>query len=339
MVGEANPAQAGGEVSEPLQVSRRWQAPVDPLSGLSARTQQVDIPQQGAQQEEPEQEEEREIQPQLQQEKPIKGDPYARARVLERERDREKRRVADLEQKLNSLTEAITRLAPQVQEEEEEQEPLNPIEAISRKTDRVLQEMNDLKKQREQEVQHQQLSQEEQIANRGIQSFMEQAEKAAPGVYQSAVAHLANVKITEYLEDNPDASEDEAKEHVAVWAREFKLRAMREGKNPGEEFLKRSAIHGFNPNVAAKPQKAPGAPKVAAPTPDPQVAFQEDLRRREALGSLSSMQGTAKVDPMKALSAIPDSKRVGAIMQEMKSRGRMNRPIPLEELLAHKMVK
>jgi hypothetical protein len=275
-----------------------------------------------------------------QQEKAIHGNPFARARIVERERDIERKRADKAEEQLTTLLEALNKSnLGQAQEEVEIEESLNPLEAISKKQDQVLLEVAEWKKQQTEKEQAQVEETEDSRANGLIQSFVAQAEQAAPGLYTAAVAHLSNVWVSEYLEDNPDADESDANEHVANRARELKLRAAANGLNPGQEFLRRSALVGFRPDLAKAAQKAPQAPKAPKPIPPPVQEIAQQQERRQALGSISSMQGSSTQDPMRGLASLPEKERVKALMSEMKNRGRMSRTIPLSETLAHKMVR
>lgn len=355
-----NPAQDSGAVSEPLQVSQRWQPKANPLDTLvdkivdgndigvpgapPVQPEPLRVQRQGRQQAPNAWQEAEDVggqefqEPQGAPEPPIKGNPFARIRVLEREKRLAEERNQRIEEQFIKLTESLSKLAPQEEEDpEEDLSTLNPIEAISKRQEMILERIESREKQEQEEKEREQITEEERAADIHIQSFIQRAEQAAPGVYPAAVAHLANVKMSEYLDDNPDVSVEDAEAEVGKWARGIKMRALREGKNPAEEFLRRSVQVGFNPNGAVKPQKAPGATNQQQVQPNPAQQIQAEQRRKEALGSLSNMQGTSVQDPIKGLNSLSEKERIRTLMGMSKERGRMNRPIPLHELLAHKI--
>jgi len=75
----------------------------------------------------------------------IKGSPYARIRVLERERALERKRADETAEQLALLAKVIDKAGIMQEEEFEEEEPTDPISRLERKQDATLKEINDFK--------------------------------------------------------------------------------------------------------------------------------------------------------------------------------------------------
>ena len=261
----------------------------------------------------------------------IKGSPYARIRVLKRERELERRRNNELAEQVTLLAKVVEK-AGLVEEEEEEEEPLDPISKIARGNEKMLQEFREYKEEREAKDANQQMSQIVGMANSQIQAFSAEADKIKPGMYAEAVAHLANVKMAEILEDDDSISESDAAAKVAEWANNIRIKAVKSGKNPGEEFMRRSVLHGYT--LPTAPAKA-AANKPVVPNATEQV--QKERARKDGLASISTVQGSPVNDPMKSTAGMSEKDRVRAIMQSQKDKGQMRRSAPLLETLAHKI--
>lgn len=334
------PAMSGAP--ERLEVTRSgWVPPVNPL--LALRGKEVDAEQVADGGEEVvEQEEVRSAQvavPQQVAQKPFKGDPYARMRVVEKEKKREKERADRLEQQLNTLLSAVQEKVLDAGEEEEDEEPLNPLDALAKKQDKILQRFDALEEVQREQVQLTEAQKVEQVANQNIKGFMEQANQVAPNLYQSAMAHLANAKMLEIMEDQ-DLSEEEATEKTAEWVANIKQKSVSRGENPGEVLFKRAVTLGFDANGYVNNSAGNSQPqKQKAPAKkNPAHELQEESKRRSGLGSISSMNGTSAQDPLKGIAALGEKDRVRTLMGVMKERGdlrRMRAP-SLQELLAHK---
>lgn len=264
----------------------------------------------------------------------IKGSPYARIRVLERERALERKRAEELQEQVALLAKVVDKAGIMQEEEYEEEEPTDPISRLERKQDATLKEINDfkesIKRDREASVERNITN----AADSAIREFAAKAEGVKPGLYQEAMAHLANVKLSEILEDNDEISEEDAKIELAKWVVGIKDKAVRNGKNPGEELMRRSLLHGFQ-------MPAPPTQSGKVPTQNGKENATEKIAkeksRKDGLGSISTVQGSPANDPMKNLAGMSERDRVRAIMNSQKERGQLRRSAPLSELLAHKI--
>lgn len=262
----------------------------------------------------------------------IKGSPYARIRVLERERELERRRNNELAEQVTLLAKVVEKAGLAEDDEVEEEEPLDPLSKIARGNEKMLQEFREYKEEREAKDANQQMSQIVGMANSQIQAFSAEADKIKPGMYAEAIAHLANVKMAEILDDDDSISESDAAAKVAEWANNIRIKAVKSGKNPGEEFMRRSVLHGYT--LPAAPAK-PVAPKPVVPNATEQV--QKERARKDGLASISTVQGSPVNDPMRSTAGMSEKDRVKAILQSQKDKGQMRRSAPLMETLAHKI--
>lgn len=256
----------------------------------------------------------------------IKGNPYARARVLERDNKKLRQKQADLEAKLNQV---LDRLAGGGQQEQVEQEPEDPVERIHYGIKKVADEQAALREEMQLEKQREKVSELASDANQTIQQFASRVEQVAPGAYKGAVAHLANLWISEKLEDE-DLSEEEAQFEVAKKAETLKLKWRSEGRDPGEEFFKRAIAAGFRFNVLQPQENAT-------------QQIQKEVKKRKGVASISGMSGAPTKNPMKRVinnTLTADSGReYHRTMSEMaKARGGYNKRISLSEILADKMI-
>lgn len=265
----------------------------------------------------------------------IKGSPYARIRVLEREREIERRRSRELEDQVALLAKVVDKAGIMDSEEEEEELPTDPLSQIARAQQATLKEIHDFKEESKKKEQAEAEEKLMQVADHGIRAFIEKANSVKPGLYQEAMAHLANVKISEFLEDDDSITEDEAKIKLAQWVVGLKEKAARSGKNPGEELLRRSVLHGYNVNIPAPSQSGRVSTQSGKENASDKIAKEKE--RKAGLGSISTVHGSPAADPVRNLANIPEKERVRAIMQSQKEKGQYRRSAPLSELLAHKI--
>lgn len=272
------------------------------------------------------------LQPQIQPEPEIKGNPYARIRVLEREKRLQEARERETNEKLSLIVQALEEGAG-AREQEDVIEDGDPISMLSRKQDAQAEALKELLKRQEDEKKHQELQQIEMHANTQIQEFAKMADGIEQDLYKKAVAHYVNVMLAEALEDT-DKTENEAAKDVGKQIADMKIKFVRAGKNPGEEFFKRAVLHGFQvPQVRAQQsaQQAQGKPSAKE-----QVAKAKD--KKDVLSSISSVQGTVKRDGVVDLGKLDEKDYFRRIVQLAKERGgSVYRTPSLSETLAHKM--
>lgn len=265
----------------------------------------------------------------------IKGSPYARIRVLERERALERKKSEELQEQVALLAKVVDRAGILTEEEEEEEEPTDPLSKIAYEQKKTREEILNFK----QEMQ----KKEEALAERSlhdtadyaIRSYAAKAETVKPGLYQEAMAHLANVKLSEILEDNDEISEEDAKIELAKWVVGVKEKAVRSGKNPGEELMRRSVLHGFQVSIPQNSKTGKAPSQIGKESATDKIA--REKAKKESLGTISTVQGSPANDPMKNLVNMSERERVRTILQTQKDRGQLRRSAPLSELLGHKI--
>lgn len=261
---------------------------------------------------------------------PVQGNPFARIRVLERERERERKRAEELQQQMTTLLKAVEEKLGGGEEEEivENLDPISRLERANQNLDKKLDKL----------VEHTQLTKEqeemmraESIANEKIREFAAKADGVEKDLYVKATTHLVNVWLSERL-TTTDESLEEAQVNVAKNIAGLKLKYLKQGLNPGEEFFKLSALHGF---VPSKPTAKPATDKAKV---DPKADIAKERAKKESLGSIGTLAGGASAGTTtKNLSNLNEKEYAAAMMALAKERGNMRRSIPLSETLAHKM--
>lgn len=349
MADSSNPATGGAPKVERLQLQRTWEPPSNPLLELTPVDGDVQAapsfqPQFEAQAEQGQHQEQVEVQPQQNgQRGNFKGDPFARMRILEKEKRKRDAKIEELEEQLSKLTSVIAEKLGEEGQEEEEVDPANPLEALVKGQQRVREEIAEL---RESQQKREEMSESEKIesfANQQIRGFAAEADKVAPGLYQNAMAYLANVKMMEQMDDH-DLSEEDARAAVADWVANIKQKALKGGENPGEVLFRRATMSGFDAHgfvVGVKGSPKQPAEKPAVKKPNAAAEIKQELQKKQALSSISGMQGSSTQDPLKGLAGLSESDRVKTIYSVMRERGDMRRmrSPSLDEMLAHKKMR
>lgn len=167
------------------------------------------------------------------------GNPHARARIAARDARLYKQRF---EQLWNWIQEQQKAAAAQEQEQELppfDEAPIDHLQAKTQLLEKQLQEKQFLEqKQRENEYIMQTLSQ----GGTAIQEF----NQASNGVYEKAVQHVANVRLNDLLESNPNLTLPEAERYLALEAQKKIFEWTRMGINPAFQFMDEAVRLGFN---------------------------------------------------------------------------------------------
>jgi len=279
------------------------------------------------------------VEPDYQEEAPqgapeIKGSPYARIRVLERERELERKRAHDLEEQVALLAKVVDKSGI-LQEEEEEEIELDPLSQLQKGQKDILDRFNNIEKNAAAAREQRAEMTVKERANQQIVEFAQRADQIKPGLYQDATVHLINVKMAELLEDNDSISTEEASAQVTDWIASVKSKAVQSGKNPGEEFLKRSILHGFQMPTPSQPGNVPTQKGNVEADASQRIA--KERERKQSLGSISTVGGAPANDPMKSTASMSEKDRVRTIMATYKERGSFRRGGTLSETLAHKI--
>jgi len=263
----------------------------------------------------------------------IKGNPFARLRVVERERNLERRENEQLREQLSVLAKAVEKSGILAEEDTFEEEiPTDPLSKLAYNQEQILKRLDQDKKEAEEQERLAEAYSAEAEANNKIKAFAAKADALKPGLYQEASSHLLNVWIAEVLEDNEGMPLPKAQEIVMERINSIKAKAIAKGLDPGEEFMKRSILHGFNVQAAI----GSGGHQVAA-TERPARQIAQERERANSLSSISSVQGAPASDVTRNLSSMSERDRVSAIMLMAKERGQMSRPPSLSDTLRHKI--
>lgn len=112
-----------------------------------------------------------------------------------------------------------------------------------------------------------------------------------PELYDSAVTHLAQISIDELREEYPDKTDDEIADGLRQQVLIRMLKWSREGKNPGEEFVKMAQRRGFNGQG-----KRTGSPKAS----DARAEITNERAREKKARTIASVSGAPARGPLKA---------------------------------------
>lgn len=200
-----------------------------------------------------------------------KGNIFAENRILKRD-------MKVMEQRFSQLIDALNnRNQPNEEEQEEEdddvvpfeQDPLTHLAQKIGSVDKKMEQQKVLEKQRQQqEVIGRYLDKADEYTNQVI-------EKIGPQYWDEAMEHLANVRIEDFLERNPNKTRNEASELIGAAIINEKIRLVAAGRNPAEVYLKDAFRFGYKPTGADQPVKREVAPlKPAVPNAKDQIRSQ-----------------------------------------------------------------
>lgn len=273
--------------------------------------------------------------PQAQQDdRQVKGNVFARLRVVERERDIEKRRAKEAQDRLVQVLEMVLDQDQPEQEPEEDYHEIDPVARLERKVDRVARTLEEEKLAEEQAEREQEAMQELMTANMAIRQF---AAQAGP-LYTSAIAHLAAMEMDEYLEEHPNVTPQEAELNLLQEMENNKVKWLQQGRNPGQELFKRAIRRGFTfPVEQARAAQAP--PRQAPPA---RQSATEEVRREQgrSVRSLGPAQGGAAPQATNArtLATASESDFQDKVLRMVQERGgpALRRSPKMREVLAGK---
>lgn len=178
-----------------------------------------------------------------------KGNVHAKLRVVEREN-----RI--MQERLNRLIEAIT---PKPVEEEELEQEIVPFEQDP--LTHMVSKLDQVSKKVDKQNQDQKLTREKQEFLRNLegadQRAAEIAEKIGEDNWVEAMEYLANVRIEDYLERNPDKTRDEANHIIGAAVLKEKVFLESQGRNSAELYLKDAIRFGFRPSSLRQKEVAP----------------------------------------------------------------------------------
>lgn len=173
--------------------------------------------------------------------RPVKGNVFARNRILERENRVILRRMEDLIERLDR--QANERQEPEIPEVDFDDDPLRAIHARQQRIEESIRRDREEAQRRELE---REMRTRNTVANEAILDFAERTPD-----YAQAIEHLAAIEMEEALEENPHLSEDEVDAMMSQKLAEQKIRWIQEGRNPGQELYRRAQRRGYQPRRAA----------------------------------------------------------------------------------------
>lgn len=185
-----------------------------------------------------------------------KGNVHAELRIVQREN-----RI--MQERFAKLLDAITNPQPMQEEEQEpeivplEQDPLSHLASKLEQVNRKVDKQNlTAKQQQERERMGKLLSEADDLT-------AQVAEKIGVDNWQDAMEYLAEVRIEDYLERNPDRTREEANQIIGAAVLKEKVALTAAKRNPAELYLKDALRFGWRPQgqvnqaAAPVPQQAP----------------------------------------------------------------------------------
>lgn len=257
--------------------------------------------------------------------------PHARARYLEREN-------RNLEDRLNTVMSALQAAAQakrdgeeierpdniDVSEEEWEADPLAVLRRETRETKAMLAEMA-------QRISYNAATTQLESTIGKANTMIINRINEDPETYKDAFVYLINVLHEEIAEESPGLTERESNAEVAVRLDQIKIAAVQHGRNPADDFMRKSKRFGWK--AAAK----------KAENEDASETIRTAKRREEGTRSLSDSPGggpKVKIDFSKM--SKEDFNRTldeGIKSGRYKREGGAYRTPPLRDLIPHKMIK
>ena len=198
--------------------------------------------------------------------------PWARARILEKERDRAEVRVNDLESRLTLLATAMEQLASSgIQAKDASAAPddkkidpdIDPVGALLQEVRSVREEVKSLKADRDTDKARSSVA----AAVSSVDGRLQEQFKSDP-VFVEALNHVAKVVGRTAEKKYPNATKSQLAQQVANQFAEVKASWAAEGRDPVTEMYDMAMTLGFDPDAvesrikAEKPEaRAKAAPK------------------------------------------------------------------------------
>lgn len=327
---EVNPMGDPGDISgyDPLEGLEEPETPEVEDSEEEAPSEELVGEEEGEEVEEP-------TQPQPQ---PNDNVGWARARILERERD-------TLAARLNTLLSALQQPQQVTQEEpEEDLDAYTPEEQNLKLTKKLVKEVETIKQAEVKKQQAATITNVMNLADTQIAQFSSQN----PIIYGAAVSHLAAIELDEFLDENPGLTPQEAEVTLMNKIAADKIKWLKAGKNPGAELYKRAIRRGFDPQSVVVPEEEEGdvqMPEIkpkkvqkAVPEQDSETQIKRGKQREQVSRSLSSVPGVAGKGALtaKQLAKMDESDSLNTIMELAKKNPGFSKTPSFRQLLAGK---
>lgn len=277
--------------------------------------------------------------------------PWARIRILEKEKKSLKKqsdeRIDKLERMLADATSKLDKLVGATQPGEETPQRADPNTEPVR---HLIEEVQDIKRDLEEKKAQEARAQYEYVVGQAIgavNSVIQEQIRQDP-VFAAGIEHLSEVIEGAAQLKFPDASDEKLREIVAMQVNEEKLKWARENRDPVEQMYRLAMAYGFKPEEVAQRIKAQAAPK---PQAKPQIKvdlppakeIEAAQKRRIGTGTIAGLQGVSpkgfSADAMRGKSASERQYEFAKLEREGALKIRPGKRAPdLEVMLAGKLI-
>ena len=225
-----------------------------------------------------------------------KGNVYAKLRIAERDK-----RI--MEERFTKLLDAISSPSQEQEEQEPEIVPFeqDPLTHLVSKVDAVNRKMD------KQNLSQKQIQERQEVAGlleRADYHTNEIVEKIGEDNWLEAMDYLAEVRIEDFLERNPDRTRDEANQIIGAAVLKEKVALTKAGRNAPELYLKDAIRFGYRP-AALSQQQAPAAP---VGTKQPARTAKQEIRDQNSKGqgtrTLGSLNGAPAKEKLSAKAVV-----------------------------------
>lgn len=254
--------------------------------------------------------------------------PWARARILEREKREKQSEINDLQGRVAKLTEALeTVLARQQEamqakeEQEEEIDPaLDPAGAILSEVKKLTKRLDTLENGTRIEKTVDATTRALNIVN---QPLIQQAQEDP--VFVGAVEHVAQIMEKTTSKKFPNKTPAERFAIATDSINRTKLDWARDGLDPVQEMYDLAMTYGFNPEAfeaSLGNEEAPAQKKVMAKKPDAKQQIQRAKEKASAVTSMGGVSGSApRHNPAGELARARDPKEFDRVLDNLVKSG------------------
>lgn len=230
--------------------------------------------------------------------------PHARVRILEKERDAERRDQQILANRLQMLMEKLPEIVQNARQESPtptpeikiEDEDLDPLTVILKTQKKLLDEVGELKQKQNVTTQ---ITQDQQALNTA-DTLMAKAMNESPE-FNAAVGHLAQIILSDLDDKFPNHTQAEKLRLADQAIQREKIEFIKRGRNPVAEFYKRASIMGFRyekPTIQQDQAREIKNEKAASKDGNPKDQIQ---REKDKQSSMSSIGGSSNGAPARKL--------------------------------------
>lgn len=256
--------------------------------------------------------------------------PWARARILEKEKREKDQTIQGLEHKVGKLTEALDRLlvgrgvTGEEKREEEIDPEVDPAKAILKKIEGVQSELSALKAEREATKQVGVIVEALNDVNKTLHTQL-----GEDPVFYGALEHISRVMERQIEKQFPNRSQEEKLRLVSDATNKTKLEWARDGKDPVTEMYDFAMTLGFDPDsYESRIQSAKSTETVTnkKSNPDPRKSVERAKARASSVAGLGDVEGSKpRRNPAQSLSKAKSEEEFDAEIDRLVSAGEMKR--------------